>query len=115
MKKFVGNGVNKQRPEKCSFCSTCEWQEECEKIWIKEDNLNQVGGLTKVHLKKLLELKFDTITKLSKQNPDNILIGFRKELSHKLKIRLTLFPHQFHQVNLKQGLHLVLLSIHPRL
>ncbi len=82
--KFVGNGVNKQRPEKCSFCNTCEWQEECEKIWIKEDNLNQIGGLTKVHLKKLLELKIDTATKLSKQNPDKILKGFRKEISHKL-------------------------------
>ena len=82
--KFVGNGVDKQKPEKCSFCSTCEWQEECEKIWIKEDNLNQIGGLTKVHLKKLLELKIDTATKLSKQNPDKILKGFRKEISHKL-------------------------------
>ena len=82
--KFVGNGVNKQRPEKCSFCSTCEWQEECEKIWVKEDNLNQIGGLTKVHLKKLLELKIDTAIKLSKQNPDKILKGFRKEISHKL-------------------------------
>src|SRR5210317_1936149 len=82
--KFVGNGVDKQKPEKCSFCSTCEWQEECEKIWIKEDNLNQIGGLTKVHLKKLLELKIDTATKLSKQNPDKILKGFRKEISHRL-------------------------------
>ena len=24
--------------------------------WVKEDNLNRIGGLTKVHLKKLLEL-----------------------------------------------------------
>ncbi len=82
--KFVGNGVDKQKPERCSFCSTCEWQEECEKIWIKEDNLNQVGGLTKVHLKKLLELKIDTANKLSKQNPDKILKGFRKEISQRL-------------------------------
>ena len=82
--KFVGNGVDKQRPEKCSFCSTCEWQEECEKIWIKEDNLNQVGGLTKVHLKKLLELKIDTISKLSKQDSKKTLKGFRKEISQRL-------------------------------
>ena len=82
--KFVGNGVDKQKPEKCSFCSTCEWQEECEKIWIKEDNLNQVGGLTKVHLKKLLELKIDTISKLSKQDSKKTLKGFRKEISERL-------------------------------
>ena len=82
--KFFGNGVDKQKPEKCSFCSTCEWQEECEKIWIKEDNLNQVGGLTKVHLKKLLELKIDTISKLSKQDSKKTLKGFRKEISERL-------------------------------
>ena len=46
--KFIGNGVDKQRPEKCSFCSTCEWQEECEKIWIKEDNLNQMFKIIKL-------------------------------------------------------------------
>jgi hypothetical protein len=27
------------------------------KIWVDKDSLNQVGGLTKVHLKKLLGLK----------------------------------------------------------
>src|SRR6056300_1028888 len=56
----------------------------CEKIWIDKDSLNQVGGLTKVHLKKLLELKIDTITKLSEQDPKKTLKGFRKEISHRL-------------------------------
>ncbi len=61
--KFVSNGIDKTKPEKCEFCQICPWQEECEKIWITKDNLNQVGGLTKVHRKKLLELKIDTATK----------------------------------------------------
>ena len=82
--KFVSNGIDKTKPEKCSFCQICSWQEECEKIWIKEDNLNQVGGLTKVHLKKLLQLKIDTATKLSKQDPKKNLKGFREEISYKL-------------------------------
>ena len=82
--KFVSNGIDKTKPEKCEFCQICSWQEECEKIWIKEDNLNQVGGLTKVHLKKLLQLKIDTATKLSKQDPKKNLKGFREEISYKL-------------------------------
>ena len=49
------------------------------KIWIKEDNLNQIGGLTKIHLKKLLELKIDTATKLSKQDPKKNIKGFKVE------------------------------------
>ena len=53
---FVEKSIDKTQPEKCSHCQICSWKEECEKIWIKEDNLNQIGGLTKIHLKKLLEL-----------------------------------------------------------
>ncbi|MDA7454373.1 TM0106 family RecB-like putative nuclease [Candidatus Pelagibacter ubique] len=82
--KFVKNGIDKTKPEKCSFCQICSWKEECEKLWIKEDNLNQIGGLTKVHLKKLLELKIDTASKLSKQDPKKNIKGFKPEISYKL-------------------------------
>ena len=81
---FVIKNLDKQKPEKCNFCNVCEWSDECEKIWIKQDNLNQIGGLNKIHLKKLLELKIDTATKLSKQDTNKIIKGFRKEISYKL-------------------------------
>jgi len=82
--KFVLNEIDKTKPEKCSFCQICPWLEECTKIWKNEDNLNQIGGLSKVHLKKLLELKIDTVTKLSKQNASKTLKSFRNEISYKL-------------------------------
>ncbi len=82
--KFIETLVNKTKPEKCSACETCEWLDRCENIWKKEDNLNQVGGLTKVHLKKLLNIKIDTATKLSKQDENKPIKGFRKEISYKL-------------------------------
>ena len=82
--KFIETLVNKTKPEKCSACETCEWLDRCENIWKKEDNLNQVGGLTKVHLKKLLNIKIDTATKLSKQDGNKTIKGFRKEISYKL-------------------------------
>src|SRR6056300_1058640 len=81
---FVEKSIDKTQPEKCSHCQICSWKEECEKIWIKEDNLNQIGGLTKIHLKKLLELKIDTATKLSKQDPKKNIKGFKPEISYKL-------------------------------
>ena len=82
--EFVNGEIDKTKPENCSFCQICKWQEECEKIWINKDSLNQVGGLTKVHLKKLLELKIDTASKLSKQDSNKQIKGFRKEISEKL-------------------------------
>ena len=82
--KFVTNGIDEIKPEKCGFCQVCSWKEECEKLWIKEDNLNQIGGLTKIHLKKLLELKIDTATKLSKQDSKKNIKGFKPEISFRL-------------------------------
>jgi len=82
--EFVNGEIDNTKPEKCSFCQICKWQEECEKIWIDKDSLNQVGGLTKVHLKKLLELKIDTASKLSKQDSNKQIKGFRKEISERL-------------------------------
>ena len=82
--KFIETLVNKTKPEKCSACETCEWLDRCESIWKKEDNLNQVGGLTKVHLKKLINIKIDTATKLSKQDENKPIKGLRKEISYKL-------------------------------
>ena len=82
--KFVETLVNKQKPEKCSSCDYCEWLDRCESIWKKEDNLRLVGGLTKIHEKKLLNIKIDTATKLSKQDENKPLKKFRKEMSNKL-------------------------------
>ena len=76
MKNLLMVRLIRIKPEKCSFCQICKWQEECEKIWIDKDSLNQVGGLTKVHLKKLLELKIDTASKLSKQDSNKQIKGF---------------------------------------
>ena len=82
--KFVETLLNKQKPEKCSACENCEWLDRCESIWKKEDNLRLVGGLTKIHEKKLLNIKIDTATKLSKQDENKPLKKFRKEMSNKL-------------------------------
>jgi len=82
--KFVETLLNKQKPEKCSACDNCEWLDRCESIWKKEDNLRLVGGLTKIHEKKLLNIKIDTATKLSKQDENKPLKKFRKEMSNKL-------------------------------
>ena len=34
--KFTSNGIDKTKPEKCSFCQICSWQEECEKYGLKK-------------------------------------------------------------------------------
>ena len=82
--EFVLKDVNESKPEKCSFCQVCKWGDVCEKIWIMEDNLNQIGGFKKTHYKKLSDLKINTGTKLSKQDKSKTLKGFKEEISYRL-------------------------------
>ena len=82
--EFLKKEIDQVKPEKCGFCQICKWKNECDKIWIKEDNLNQVGGLSKVQLKKLNQIKIKTISDLAKQNRSKALKGFREEISYKL-------------------------------
>ena len=34
--KYVLSGIDKAKPEKCSFCQNCSWKEECEKNGLKK-------------------------------------------------------------------------------
>ena len=77
--EFLKQEVEKVKPEKCSFCQNCKWKEECDKIWTKEENLNQLGGLSKVHLKKLNQIKIKTISDLAKQNRSKTLKDLEKK------------------------------------
>ena len=67
--EFLQKKINKTKPVKCSFCSFCDWEEECEKIWIKEDNINQVAGINSSQIKRLAKLEIETLSDLAKQNP----------------------------------------------
>jgi len=67
--EFLQKKINKTKPVKCSFCSFCDWEEECEKIWIKEDNINQVAGINSSQIRRLAKLKIETLSDLAKQNP----------------------------------------------
>ena len=48
-------------PEKCSFCGICSWQEECEKIWEKDNYINQICGIKSSQVVKLKKENIKTI------------------------------------------------------
>lgn len=81
---FVNNNINDSRPEKVSFCNICRWADECEKIWIKNDDLNQVIGVNKVQKNKLFDLGINTMNNLSKKDENITLKGFNKSTSKKI-------------------------------
>ena len=76
---FVEDDVDHSKPEKCTHCQICHWQEECKSIWIEDDHLNQIGGLTKVHLKTLYQNDILKGDDLAKQDIDTRIRGIREE------------------------------------
>ena len=81
---YVEDDINKSQPEKCSHCQICHWQDECKTVWIKNDHLNQVGGMTKVYLKTLNQNNILKGNDLAQQDIKIPIRGLREEISSKL-------------------------------
>ena len=81
---FLKKDVEKVKPEKCKFCNICDWAETCEDIWIKEDNLNQVGGVNKNYIKKLKAHGIKTLTQLSNTKETEKIKDIKAQVVKKL-------------------------------
>ena len=56
--KFLSNIKNENiYPEKCSFCSLCDWSDECDKIWEDDNYINLIAGSNKSQIEKLKKHK----------------------------------------------------------
>ena len=53
-------------PEKCSYCNLCNWRNECDKIWEKDNYVNLVAGSNKSQIEKLKKNKVRTVEQLAK-------------------------------------------------
>lgn len=83
---FIENDLDNTQPEKCGYCNICDWIEECEKIWIKEDHLNQLGNVNKVQIKKFNDAGIKTITDLSKKPEAFKIKNLNPEIYKRLNI-----------------------------
>ena len=55
-------------PEKCSYCNLCNWKDECDQIWEKDNYVNLVAGTNKSQIEKLKKNKVRTVEQLAKTN-----------------------------------------------
>ena len=58
-------------PEKCSHCKICRWYDECEKIWEKDNYINQIAGIRKSQIDRFKKEKIITVEDLCSINLDN--------------------------------------------
>ena len=69
---FVENEIDTAKPEKCSYCKTCPWQETCESIWKEKDSLDLIWDLRKSTRRKFQKIEIDTVLELSQQDPEKV-------------------------------------------
>ena len=69
---FIKN-MDKEKiyPEKCSHCKICRWYDECEKIWKKDNYINQIAGIRKTQIDRFKKENIITVEDLCSINLDN--------------------------------------------
>ncbi len=80
---FIKNELDKTKPEKCGYCTFCDWKEICENEWIDNRHLNQVLGNNKKNIKKLNNAGIKNFDELAKLNPKTKIEGLRDEIKIK--------------------------------
>ena len=84
--KFLSN-KNKEKlyPEKCSYCDLCNWKDECDQIWEKDNYINLVDGLNKSQIEKLKKNKVRTVEQLAKTKLISTDLKINPESFEKIK------------------------------
>jgi len=80
---FVKKEINKTTPEKCGYCTFCDWKEICENEWISRRHLNQVLGNNKKNIKLFNKAGIHKYDDLAKLNPKTKVEGLRDEVKLK--------------------------------
>ena len=84
-KKFLSDkGEKNLYPEKCNHCNYCIWQEECLKIWVGDNYINQVSRINKSQTTKLKKENINTVEKLGKANIKKIKAKINKSTLERL-------------------------------
>jgi uncharacterized protein len=80
---FVQNEIDTAKPEKCTYCTLCPWEDNCKGIWDKKDSLDLIWGLRKDTRKIFQKLGIDTVEKLSKQDSGKVFGSINIDTSRK--------------------------------
>ena len=72
-------------PEKCSYCNLCNWKDECDQIWEKDNYVNLVAGSNKFQIEKLKKNKVRTVEQLAKTKLIAIDLKINTESFEKIK------------------------------
>ena len=71
-------------PEKCTFCNICPWLDECEKIWVGDNYINQICGINVSQITKLKKENIRTVEALVTKKIDDI----KSKINPSTKIKL---------------------------
>ena len=84
--KFLSNIKKKNiYPEKCSFCSLCDWSDECDRIWEEDNYINLIAGSNKSQIEKLKKHKIRNVEQLINTKLTSTDLKINSEIFEKLK------------------------------
>ena len=85
-RNFLSNIKKKNiYPEKCNFCSLCDWSDECDKIWEDDNYINLIAGSNKSQIEKLKKQKIRNVEQLINTKLTSTDLKINSEIFEKLK------------------------------
>ncbi len=80
---FIENEIDAAKPEKCTYCTLCPWEDNCKGIWEENDSLDLIWGMRKDTRRSFQKLGIDTVLKLSQQDAEKVFEDINIETSKK--------------------------------
>ena len=68
--QFLKDDKKNINPERCSFCSMCDWNETCDQIWSKKDHLNQIAKIRNDQIIKINNHGIKTLSQFAELKKD---------------------------------------------
>ena len=77
-------------PEECAHCAFCHWRELCAARWKSDDHLNQVAGINRVQITRLLDAGTGTVAALGGLSRDARIAKMQPATLTKLRAQAAL-------------------------
>ncbi len=91
---YVKSPPSNSYPEPCKHCTFCQWRENCEAQWIKDDHLSLVANIQRSQMVKLHKAGIQTVARLATTEHDAKIPDLNPDVFLRLHSQAVLQHHK---------------------
>ena len=91
---YLQNVPDDSYPEPCSHCNFCQWHDDCEARWEKDDHLSLVANIQRSQMDKLRKAGIRTVADLAATASDTKIPDLNRDVFLRLRSQAVLQHHK---------------------